>query len=120
MKFDNKLPIYIQIVDYLKTQIVNKEIKEGEKLPSVREIATRLKVNPNTVQRSYQVLEQENIVNTQRGKGSFVTEDKNRIKELKVSMASEIVRNFIMDMENLGFDKGEIIDLIEREGEGEN
>lgn len=118
MKFDNKLPIYTQIVDYLKGKIVSGDIKEGEKLPSVREIATSLKVNPNTVQRSYQVLESQNIVFTQRGKGSFVTENKDKIKEVKLSMASEIVNNFINDMMGLGFEKSEIIDLIKKDGEG--
>lgn len=112
MKFDDKRPIYTQIVDYLKGKIINGEFKEGEKLPSVREIATTLKVNPNTVQRSYQVLELEDIVFTQRGKGSFVTEDKDKVKELKLSMANEIVNNFIKDMKNLGFERNEVIELI--------
>lgn len=119
MKFDDKLPIYTQIVDFLKGKIVSGEIKEGEKLPSVREIARSLKVNPNTVQRSYQVLESEDIVFTQRGRGSFVTEDKNKIRQVKLSMANEIVNNFISDMMDLGFDKGEIISLIEEVKEEE-
>lgn len=119
MKFDDKLPIYTQIVDYLKGKIINGEFKEGEKLPSVREIATRLKVNPNTVQRSYQVLEVEAIVFTQRGKGSFVTEDKDKIKELKLSMANEIISNFLKDMENLGFNRSEIVELISKDEEVE-
>lgn len=117
MKFNDKLPIYTQIVDYFKGQIVSGEIKEGEKLPSVREIATTLKVNPNTVQRSYQALELENIVFTQRGKGSFVTEDKDKVKELKLSMANEIVSNFINDMKDLGFKRSEIINLIKEDKE---
>ena len=119
MKFDDNLPIYTQIVDYLKRKIVNKEIKEGEKLPSIREIATNLKVNPNTVQRSYQVLELENIVFTKRGQGSFVTEDKEKINELKLSMANEIVSNFVKDMKDLGFGRNEIVDLIKEDKEVE-
>lgn len=119
MKFDDNLPIYTQIVDYLKRKIVNKEIKEGEKLPSIREIATNLKVNPNTVQRSYQVLELENIVFTKRGQGSFVTEDKEKINELKLSMANEIVSNFVKDMKDLGFRRNEIVDLIKEDKEVE-
>lgn len=112
MKFDDKLPIYTQIVDYLKRKIINGKLKEGEKLPSVREIAKSLKVNPNTVQRSYQILEYEDIIFTQRGRGSFVTEDKEKIEELKLTMANEIVNNFINDMKNLGFERNEVIELI--------
>lgn len=114
MKFDDKLPIYTQIVDYLKSEIVSGELKEGDKLPSVREIAKNLKVNPNTVQRSYQVLESEDIIYTQRGKGSFVTEDKEKIRKLKLSMANELVNNFIKDMKILGFGSDEIINLINK------
>ena len=115
MKFDNNLPIYTQIVDYLKGKIVSGEIKEGEKLPSVRDIAKTLKVNPNTVQRSYQVLELEDIVASQRGRGSFVTEDEDKIKDLKRSMANKIVSKFIRDMEDLGFNRNEIINIIKME-----
>lgn len=112
MDFDNNLPIYIQIVDYIKRQIIIGILKEGDKLPSVREIATKLKVNPNTIQRSYQELERENLVFTQRGMGTFVTEDKDMLKELKKSMANNIVNNFIEDMNALGFNHQDIVDLI--------
>jgi DNA-binding transcriptional regulator YhcF (GntR family) len=112
MDFNSNLPIYIQIVDYIKRQIITGTLKEGDKLPSVREIATELKVNPNTIQRSYQELERENLVFTQRGMGTFVTEDKSVIKELKKNLANNIVNNFIEDMKALGFNQKDIIDLI--------
>jgi DNA-binding transcriptional regulator YhcF (GntR family) len=112
MKFENNLPIYVQIVDYLKSQIISGVLKEGDKLPSVREIATELKVNPNTVQRSYQELERENLVFTQRGMGTFVTEDKKVIKDLKKNLANNILNNFIEDMKAIGFSSNDIIELI--------
>ncbi|WFA09069.1 GntR family transcriptional regulator [Tissierella sp. Yu-01] len=112
MKFENNLPIYVQIVDYLKRQIISGILKEGDKLPSVREIATELKVNPNTVQRSYQELERENLVFTQRGMGTFVTEDKKVIKELKKNLANNVLNNFIDDMKALGFSSKDIVELI--------
>lgn len=118
MKFESNLPIYIQIVDYIKRQIITGSLKEGEKLPSVREIATELKVNPNTVQRSYQELERENLVFTQRGMGTFVNEDKKVIKELKKNLANNVINNFINDMKAIGFSSADIIELInERAGE---
>ena len=91
MNFDSNLPIYIQIMDLIKRQVITGDLKEGDKLPSVREIATQLKVNPNTIQRSYQELERENLVYTQRGMGTFVTEDKQLVKELKVNIAKNII-----------------------------
>ena len=112
MNFNENLPIYMQIMNLIKRRIVSGNLKEGEKLPSVRELSIDLKVNPNTIQRSYQELERENLVFTQRGTGTFVTEDKAVIKELKQTMASNRVKSFILDMKSLGIDSKEIVDLI--------
>ena len=118
MKFDDNQPIYIQIIEYIKRKIINLELKEGDKLPSVRELSQELTVNPNTVQRSYQELERENLVFTQRGMGTFVTEEIEVIKRLKVEMASTIVNGFISEMKSLGFNLAEITDLIVISGKG--
>lgn len=112
MKFNDNLPIYIQIVEYIKRKIITLELKGGDKLPSVRELSQELTVNPNTVQRSYQELERENLVFTQRGMGTFVTEDMVIINGLKRNMASNIVKTFIQEMKSLGFNLDEIKDLI--------
>ena len=120
MKFNDNLPIYIQIMDLIKKRIILGELKEGEKLASVRELSTELTVNPNTIQRSYQELERENLVFTQRGMGTFVTEDKNIIDELKNNMAASIVGEFLKNMKSLGFSEKEIIDLINKNRGGEN
>ena len=112
MDFNNNLPIYIQIMDYLKKQIISQELKEGDKLDSVRELSTKLKVNPNTIQRSYQELEREGLVYTQRGMGTFVTEDVEIIYKLKKEMASDIVDTFIMEMKQLGFNPDDIVDIV--------
>lgn len=113
MDFSNNQPIYIQIMNYIKGQIIKGELKEGEKLYSVRDLSTKMKVNPNTIQRSYQELEREGLVMTQRGMGTFITEDIEIIKKLKVNMASSIINNFLADMKGLGFDYNDIIELIQ-------
>lgn len=113
MNFKDNLPIYIQIMNLIKKRIILGELREGEKLPSVREMSTELKVNPNTIQRSYQELERENLVSTQRGTGSFVTEDMNIINELKKNMANNIVEGFLKEMKSIGFNPSEIINLID-------
>lgn len=115
MKFDDKLPIYIQIMNYIKKDIVSEKLKPGDKLPSVREMSAKLKVNPNTLQRVYQELEREDITYTQRGTGTFIKEDIGMVKELKTEMAKEIVDNFINGMKNLGFSYEEIIKIIQTE-----
>lgn len=110
--FKDNLPIYIQIMNLIKGKIVSGEINGGNKLPSVRELSKELKVNPNTIQRTYQELEREELVFTQRGMGTFVTEDKEIVRKLKKSMATNIINNFIMKMKKLGFKSAEIIEII--------
>lgn len=118
MIFNDNLPIYIQIMNLIKKRVISGELKGGEKLASVRELSTDLKVNPNTIQRSYQELERENLVFTQRGMGTFVTEDEDIIKDLKNNMAANMVKSFIWEMKSLGFTSKEIVDLIdEKSGE---
>ncbi len=114
MNFDSGLPIYMQIVDIIKTRIVTGILKNGEKLPSVRDLATELKVNPNTIQRSYGELEREKIVFTQRGMGTFVTEEKSILDGLKDTMAREKVTSFMEDMERLGYSRADIPGIIEK------
>lgn len=110
--FDSKIPIYLQIVNFIKRNIVTKKLNPGDKLPSVRDMSAEMKVNPNTMQRAYQELEREGITYTQRGMGNFVKEDENMIKELKREMAKEIINNFIEGMKNLGFSGEEIMTVI--------
>ena len=83
MDFNENLPIYIQIMNLVKGKMVSGKINGGDKLPSVREYSKELKVNPNTVQRTYQELEREGLVFTQRGMGTFVTEEISIVKNLK-------------------------------------
>ena len=115
IEFNDKTPIYIQIMDLIKSDIVSGKIKIGDKLPSVRELATMLKVNPNTLQRTYQELEREGIVYTQRGMGTFVKEEKGIMTNLKKEMAKQIIEEFMYKMKNLGFNSKEIANVISEE-----
>lgn len=114
MKFNDRSPIYIQIVDDIKYKILSGEYLLGEKLLSVRDLSLEYKVNPNTIQRVYQELEKDNIINIQRGLGTFVTEDEIVIKNMRKDKAELIVKNFIKQVTNLGLDKTEVIDLVEK------
>ena len=115
IEFNDKSPIYLQIIDLIKMDIVTGKLKAGDKLPSVREMAMNLNVNPNTLQRSYQELERLGIVYTQRGTGTFVGEEKNMIDDLKKEMAKEVIDSFILRMKSLGFTDNEIIKSVSKE-----
>lgn len=111
-KFNDNAPIYIQIMDMIKVKIIKNELKIGDKLPSVRELSSQLKVNPNTLQRVYQELEREGIVYTQRGTGTFVEEDIKMVDSLKYEMAKEIIEGFIEKMENMGYKSEDILNVL--------
>ena len=115
IEFNDKTPIYLQIMDLIKMDIVTGKLKATDKLPSVREMAVNLKVNPNTLQRSYQELERLGIVYTQRGMGTFVGEEKNMVEDLKKEMAKEVIDSFILRMKSLGFTDSEIIKSVSSE-----
>lgn len=114
VEFDDKMPIYLQIMDRIKMDIVTEKLKAKDKLPSVREMAMNLKVNPNTLQRAYQELERLGIVYSQRGMGTFVGERENMVDELKQEMAKEVMDSFILGMKRLGFTEQEIIKSISK------
>jgi GntR family transcriptional regulator len=110
--FDGRIPIYLQIIGVVKRDIITGKLKEGEKLPSVREMSEKLKVNPNTIQRAYQELEREKITYTQRGMGTFIAGEKGKIAEIKMEMSKEVISAFINGMKGLGFQGKEIIDIV--------
>jgi len=75
MNFTTHVSIYEQIVDYVSGKILEREWSGGDRIPSVRDLAVRLEVNPNTVQRSYSQLQERGLVINQRGVGYFVADD---------------------------------------------
>ncbi|HET7578986.1 MAG TPA: GntR family transcriptional regulator [Bacillales bacterium] len=106
--FSGKAPIYDQIVQKICNQIVRGDIKPGDKLPSVRELAVQYGVNPNTVKRVYMELDQLEVSEVRRGQGTFVTQDQKRLDQLREQLKHEKVETFVLDMKEMGFAPGEI------------
>ena len=120
-QFSNDAPIYTQLIQQVKVGIVTGAFPPGERLPSVRDMATEAGVNPNTMQRALSELERDGLVYSQRTAGRFVTEDNTMINTAKRSLAQRHVKTFLEAMLQLGFQKEEIIELIARElGEEES
>ena len=111
--FDEKSPIYIQIAKHIKMKIISQEIKSGDQLPTVRELAEEAGVNPNTMQRAFSELEQEGMVFSKRTSGRFVTEDEKLIKQKRHELATEELQSFVQNMHHIGFDTSDIIAVIE-------
>ncbi|PEI73945.1 GntR family transcriptional regulator [Bacillus wiedmannii] len=111
-EFSPNIPIYVQVMEYIKKEIVTGRLAPGEKIPAVRELASEFQVNPNTIQRTFQELEREGIAETRRGTGRFVTMNEKKITELRKEMAKELLDNFINGMNNLGFMEEEIFSIL--------
>lgn len=108
-------PIYNQIVDVITRRIVSGEYSAGQKLPSVRDLAEEAAVNPNTMQKALSELERSGLVYAQRTSGRFITEDKTMLENTKMQIAKEYIEEFIAKMQQLGYDKDTIINMIQSE-----
>lgn len=116
MDFNNTQTIWMQIVDRIFEQILTGVLKPGDKAKSVREMAVAFEVNPNTVMRSYDYLQNNEIFLNKRGIGSFVAEDAvEKIKMLrKKQFMEEEVPMFVKNMKLLEIDINEIINLLNK------
>lgn len=110
--FDNERPIYVQLVEKIRHDIVSGKLKSGEKIPSVRDFALEARVNPNTMQKALIELEEEGLLYTERTNGKYVTENKKLIEKIKKDLAEEKVNNFLEDMKNIGISSEEIINYL--------
>lgn len=113
MEYNSSLPIYLQVANLIKRDIVTGKRELGEKLPSVRELAVSYTINPNTVSRVYKELEMEGVCFTKRGMGTFVTENPKKVKSMKEEMAGTLIREFLEGMQQLGFTRVEAIRILE-------
>ena len=120
-EYDNKVPIYMQIIMEMKIRMVSGKLSAGEKIASVRELAQEFEVNPNTMQRALSEMERENLLYTERTSGRFVTTDEGIIMTLRNKLAEQELQKFMGYMEQIGYSKKEIIQKIELwQKEGEN
>ena len=110
--FNDKKPIFRQIVDYIKAEVISGSLLPGSKLPSVRDMAVDIDVNPNTIHRVYQLLESEGIAYTERGLGTFISRDDSLISRLREEMANKIVIEYYEEMQKIGINQSEMIDYL--------
>ncbi|AJC27232.1 MULTISPECIES: GntR family transcriptional regulator [Bacillus] len=119
-EFQSSKPIYLQIADRVYYRLIRDELSPGDKLPSVREMAVQMKVNPNTIQRTYSEMERLGIVETRRGQGTFIAERSDLKAELKDRLTKDVFKRFIQEMAELGLSPEEMIDGIKQYAEEAN
>ena len=108
--FLNGIPIYLQIADNMKLQIAGGAMPPGSRLPSVRDLALQAGVNPNTMQRALSCLEAEGLVRTPSTNGRYVTEDMEKMKELRRKLSEAYIQEFFDNLKSLGMTEEEILE----------
>lgn len=111
-QFQSTQPIYLQIMEMIKKEIVTEKLLPQQQLPTVRDLALQYQVNPNTVQRALSELERLSLVKSDRTVGRFVSDDLDLIQSLKQQMIMEKVDTFVDEIEQLKVSQDESINYI--------
>ncbi len=113
-QFQSTQPIYLQIMERIKKEIVAEKLLPTQQLPTVRELALRYQVNPNTVQRALSELERLNLVKSDRTIGRFVTDDQSLIQSLKEQMIMDKVNTFVSELDQLKVSQEDSINYLKQ------
>lgn len=108
-------PIYEQVVEKFKTMILKGVLKPDEQMPSVRNLAMELSINPNTIQKAYAQLEREGFIYTVKGRGNFIAGTESLLRERKKNCMEKILA-LVDEAEEYGINREEIISEIQRAG----
>ena len=119
VEFDERAPIYQQIIDRFCRSLVRGELAPGERILSIRELAMDLQVNTNTVQRAYQEMERKNMIFSKRGTGYFIVNDPSLPERMKQIMVRETTSRFVSEMNALGFTDEQILSELKAQLQGE-
>ena len=111
-KLKENMPIYDQIMNRVREAIAAGELKPGDKIASVRDLAADFEVNPNTMQRALTELEREGLLLSERTQGRYVTSDAKAIGELRKDIARQAADSFRREMAALGFNEEEMMDFF--------
>lgn len=111
---DSPVSIYLQIVNSIKHQVATGRLKPGEQLPTVRELATDLRINPNTVARAYDVLDGDTVITTQQGRGTYVRErpDAAHLTRMRQEQLKGVMDNIVGHALSQGYTADEIRDAF--------
>ena len=101
----SEAPIYVQIVEQVRQRVATGELQPGDQLPTVRQMATDLRVNFNTVARAYRLLDEAGLISTQQGRGTYIWEGptEETLKQLKKKSLEELARNYLDEASRLGY-----------------
>ncbi len=116
LDFRSSEPLYLQIARQVEQLVAKGELKLGDQLPTVRELATELRINFNTVGRAYHVLDETRLISTQRGRGTYIWEQptEETMSQLKKKSLEELCAHFLSEVSQLGYSLDEALEELKR------
>lgn len=120
LKLDHRAPVYVQVIQYFKEQIASGALAMGEEIPSRRELAQKLNINPNTVQRAYKEMEEEGLIFTEGNMPSRVTTDEKIVQKIRENILTEAVETFIQSVHTLQVPLDDVVSLVKEHYEKHN
>lgn len=113
-KFNNRDPVYVQVIRHFKEEIAKGNLEPGQEVPSRRELANHLKINPNTAQRAYKEMEEQGLIFTEGNMPSRITRDEQVLKNVRTEMVLEAVSRFVDSIKTINIPLDEALELVKR------
>jgi DNA-binding transcriptional regulator YhcF (GntR family) len=110
--FNNRDPVYLQVVRYFKEQIATAKLGAGQEIPSRRELAGLLNINPNTVQKAYKEMEEQGLIYTEGNSPSRITADERVLSSIREELIVEAVNTFVTSIKKIDVPVDELLTLI--------
>lgn len=114
LDYQSRMPIYEQIVNNIEKYVAVGILREKSQIPSIRELANNLGINPNTVKKAYDILENRGVIMTISTKGTFISNNTKMVLENKIDNEINLIKDKIRELENMGISKKEIMKRIEK------
>ncbi|ALX49253.1 GntR family transcriptional regulator [Lentibacillus amyloliquefaciens] len=115
--FNKRDPVYVQVIRHFKERIATGTFEPGQEIPSRRELANRLKINPNTAQRAYKEMEDAGLITTERNLPSKITRDENVLKSVRKELITEAVDDFVHSAQSINVPVEEVLELVKEKYE---
>lgn len=112
LDYQSRIPIYEQIVNNIEKYVAVGILREKSQIPSIRELANNLGINPNTVKKAYDILENKGVIMTISTKGTFISNNTKMVLENKIDKEINLIKDKIRELENMGISKKEIMERI--------
>lgn len=120
INFNNRDPVYVQVIRHLKEQIAKGFYEPGQEIPSRRELANQLKINPNTAQRAYKEMEEQGLIFTEGNMPSCITKDEAVLKNVREELIIEAVDLFLGSIKSINVPLAEVLELVKKKHDAES